>query len=282
MTFFEFAQSFGLVLRSVEIGKWVAVPTVDHPRKRNGRYKYLGDRGWVQNWATMMEPEMWTGDCHNLEFVRRITAKGEEDRKAAQDKAARKAGWILHQCVQEPHPYLEKKGFPKENGNVWKEHGLLVIPMRIGGRLVGVQLIDGEGKKRFLHGQVSKGAVFTFDAGGIPIFVEGFATGLSVRAAMQAVKLRYKIHVCFSAGNLENVARGIERGFVIADNDPHQAGLMAARNSGHPHWISPTVGEDFNDFHQRLGLYQAATDLKRKLLPFFQQTVSQATQPAAS
>lgn len=45
MTFEQFAESFGLIMRGVQPGKWVAVPTVDHPHKRNGRYKYMGDRG---------------------------------------------------------------------------------------------------------------------------------------------------------------------------------------------------------------------------------------------
>lgn len=272
MTFHEFAQSHGLIVSHVQPGKWVAVPTVDHPNKRNGRYKFLGDRGWVQNWATMLAPQMWRGECSNVAEFRHLAAKSDADRKFAAERAARKAGWILHQCVQEPHPYLEKKGFPDERGNVWTVDGttLLVIPMRLGTRLVGVQFIDDKGEKRFLNGQTTKGASFAFDAGGFPIFVEGFATGLSVRAAMQAVKLRYKIYVCFSAGNLENVARSFKRGFVVADNDPHQAGLIAARNSGHPHWISPATGEDFNDFHLRVGLFQAAISLKHTLLPSFE------------
>ena len=267
MTFQEFAQSCGLIVRSIEPGKWVAVPTVDHPHKRNGRYKFMGDRGWVQNWATMLEPAVWRGACDNLQEFRSIQAKSTFDRQAHAERAAQKAGWILHQATQTTHPYLAKKGFPDEAGNVWKDK--LVIPMRLRGRLVGCQLIDHQGEKRFLKGQVTKGATLTFDAGGIDIFCEGFATGLSVRAAMQAIKVRYKLHICFSAGNLELVARGVERGIVIADNDPHDAGLIAARNSGHPHWISATTGEDFNDFHQRLGLFQAAISLKHTLLPFF-------------
>ena len=282
MTFLDFAASFGLILQHPEVGKWVAVPTVDHPRKRNGRYKFLGDRGWVQNWATMTEPKMWTGQCDDMGFVRRVIAREEVDRKRLQEKAAKKAGWILHQCVQDVHPYLEAKGFPKEQGNVWPEHKLLAIPMRISGRLVGVQLIDHEGEKRFLHGQVTKGAVFTFDAGGLPIFVEGFATGLSVRAAMQSMKLRYQIHVCFSAGNLEHVARSFKRGIIIADNDLHGVGERAARNTGHPYWISATRGQDFNDFHQDVGLFQAAIDLRRMLPLASAQTPARAMTPVVS
>jgi phage/plasmid primase-like uncharacterized protein len=282
MTFLEFAASFGLILNNPEMGKWVAVPTVDHPRKRNGRYKFIGDRGWVQNWATMTEPSMWTGQCDNINFVRRVIAREEVDRKKLQEKAAKKAGWILHQCVRDTHPYLEGKGFPEEQGNVWPEHKLLAVPMRIAGRLVGVQLIDHQGEKRFLHGQVTKGASFTFDAGGLPIFVEGLATGLSVRAAMQAMKLRYQIHICFSAGNLQHVARSFERGLIVADNDLHGVGERAARDTGHPYWISPTRGQDFNDLHQDVGLFRAATSLRRMLHPISAQTRAPATTPAVS
>ena len=39
------------------------------------------------------------------------------------------------------------------------------------------------------------------------IFCEGYATGLSIRAAMRAIKMRYTIYICFSAGNMKEVAR---------------------------------------------------------------------------
>ena len=112
--------------------------------------------------------------------------------------------------------------------------------------------------------------------------MEGFATGLSVRAAMQSMKLRYQIHVCFSAGNLEHIARGFKRGFIVADNDLHGVGERAARNTGHPYWVSATRGQDFNDFHQDVGLFQAAIDLRRMLHPVSAQTPVRAMIPAAS
>jgi putative DNA primase/helicase len=135
--------------------------------------------------------------------------------------------------------------------------------MRVSGRIVGLQFIDEQGGKKFLNGQTTKGATFTIDAKGLPIFCEGYATGLSIRAVMKAIKIRYSIYICFSASNLECVARGIDGGIVIADNDPNLVGEKSAQATLKPYWISPTVGEDFNDFHNRVGLFQASQSLKK-------------------
>jgi putative DNA primase/helicase len=268
MRFEDFARLHGLRVDSLIPGRWVAVPTDDHPRKRNGRYRWLGDVGWVQNWATMQEPAMWRSEERDYQSpqVRRAVADAGRERLELAKKAASKAGWILHQCKTDIHPYLEKKGFPDESGNVWTtEEGqrLLVVPMRAGSRLIGAQLIDCEGNKKFLYGQQTKGASFTMDAKGAPILCEGYATALSIRAVMKAMKVRYTIHVCFSAGNMKDVARGISGGIVVADNDPNGVGEKAARETGKPYWLSDAVGEDFNDFHRRVGLFKAMSSLKR-------------------
>jgi putative DNA primase/helicase len=138
--------------------------------------------------------------------------------------------------------------------------------MRIDNRLVGVQLIDEEGSKKFLHGQTTKGASFCMNAKGIPIFCEGYATGLSVRECMKASNIKYAIYVCFSASNMKYIARTIPDGIIIADNDPNNIGEKTARETGKPYWISDTVGEDFNDYHKRLGNFRASQNLKKTLL----------------
>jgi len=260
MNFQDFAAGFGLRISSVIPGRWVAVPTDDHPRKRNGRYKYLGDVGWVQNWATMQTPEMWKTDRPLPEIRRYIP----DDRSELAAKAAAKAGWIMHQASPSTHAYLGRKGFPDELGNVWNK--LLVVPMRQGSKLVGCQLIDNEGNKKFLNGQVTKGASFVMDAKGLPIFCEGYATGLSVRAVMKAMKIRYTIFVTFSAGNLKTVAGNVVGGIVVADNDRNGVGEQVARGTGKPYWISEALGEDFNDFHGRVGLFRAMKSLKRVIV----------------
>lgn len=272
MTFEDFARQHGLIITRLISHKWVSTPTEDKPRSSNGRYKFLGNVGWVQNWATMSKPEMWKGQrmtpTNYLQMVK-DQKRSERERLQAAQKAAQKAGWIMHQCKTEAHPYLESKGFPKEVGNVWEtddHERLLVIPMRISGNLVGVQLINEQGEKKFLQGQITKGAVFTMDAKGIPIFIEGYATALSVRSAMKAINFRYTIHVCFSASNLEFIARQVPGGFVIADNDGNRIGEQAAIKASKPYWLSPAVGEDFNDYHQRVGLFQSGQSLKKLIL----------------
>lgn len=269
MTFEDFARSHGLILDSVIPNRWVSTPTEDHPRKRNGRYKFLGNVGWVQNWATMQNPSMWKTNDPNARpsATRAQIQHADRERLAAAKAAADKAAWILHQTVLDTHPYLERKGFKDEVGNVWNKDGqrILVVPMRNSGRLVGCQLIDEQGNKKFLYGQQSKGASYVIQAKGLPIFVEGYATGLSVRTVMRAMKVRYTIHVCFSASNMEFIARQVSGGIVIADHDTNGVGKQAALNAGKPYWISDTVGEDFNDYHVRVGLFRASQALKQSL-----------------
>jgi len=269
MNFEDFARAHGLIMRHVIPNRWVATPTEDHPHKRNGRYKFLGDVGWVQNWATMDSPSMWKSDVKTPSInIQKMKQEADRERQEAQQKAAQKAGWIMHQTELAPHPYLDRKGFKGESGNVWNDHGkqMLVVPMRIDGRLVGCQLINEEGEKKFLYGQRSKGATFVIDAKGLPIFCEGYATGLSIRTVMKAMKVRYTIHICFSAANMQLIARGIQGGIVVADNDLSGTGEQAARSTSKPYWLSDTVGEDFNDFHVRVGLFKASQSLKRVML----------------
>ena len=62
MRFEDFCAAHGLIVGSLIEGRWVRVPTTDHPKKKNGAYKYLGDVGFVQNHATEVESSTWTPD----------------------------------------------------------------------------------------------------------------------------------------------------------------------------------------------------------------------------
>ena len=270
MQFQDFAKAHGLIINSLAYDKWVRVPTLDHPHKKNGAYIYNGNRGALQNWATMEKPVVWKSDLPQsdakMRVVQSITRKNDNA-----EKASAKAGWIMHQTKTESHPYMAKKGFPDEKWSVWDDNGerKLVIPMRISDRLVGCQLISEQGEKKFLYGQTTKGASFLMDAKGIPIFCEGFATGNSIRLAMKSSNLRYRIYICFSAGNLKEVARAFGHGIIVADNDPSHVGESVAIETGHPYWISSTTGEDFNDYHQRVGIFTASQSLKQVILPHY-------------
>lgn len=270
MNFEDFARAHGLMLRGVISNRWIACPTTDHPRKMNGRYKFMGNIGWVQNWATMDKPSMWKTDEKFTPTPHFLKEKQQADRERQelQSKAAARAGWIMHQTELKKHPYLAKKGFPDEMGAVWdsEEGSKLVIPMRRESKIVGCQLISEEGDKKFLYGQATKGASFVMDAKGIAIFCEGFATGLSIQAVMRANKMRYCIYVCFSAGNMKTIASGFDHGIVVADNDASNTGQRIAQEIGKPYWISPTVGQDFNDYFVEHGVFKSSQSLKKTLL----------------
>jgi putative DNA primase/helicase len=123
--------------------------------------------------------------------------------------------------------------------------------MRIDGSLVGCQLIDNDGNKKFLTGQITKGASAVFENKGLDIICEGYATALSVRRVMKLLRKRYTIHVAFSAGNIQTLSKTIKKFIVIADND--SVGIKTAKQTGKPYWVSDVEGEDFNDAEQRLG-----------------------------
>ena len=249
MDFYRFAETHGLIIKDLIMDRWVRVPTIDHPTKRNGAYIFQGSRGAVQNWALHEKPIVWKDKHakHDPQLHIRVK-KAVEDQSVRQDKAAKKAAWILNNATKDTHPYLVAKGFPDEKGYVF--NGMLVIPMRIDGHLVGCQMIDAEGKKKFLYGQKTKGATACFDNKGLPILCEGYATALSIRRTLKKSMTRYCIHVCFSAGNLIEVAKRFSECVIVADNDP--VGVRSAKKTGKPYWVSPNIGEDFNDYELRI------------------------------
>lgn len=242
------------VWRSIKEGGGITGGTLYHEAAANG---------WRDTSGEKPSPEM----------IAEIRRKSEERQKREADKsilahkqAARRAGWILHQCELDQHAYLDKKGFREATGMVWNRaegENILVIPMRIGRDIVGCQMIDRDGKKKFLSGQQSAGAEYLIDSGGRDFYVEGYASGLSLREVLNSLKIRYKIHVCFSAGNLAKIARG--GGIVIADNDESGAGERAAIATGLPYWMSDETGEDINDAHQRLGVFRMAQEMRKWL-----------------
>jgi putative DNA primase/helicase len=89
--------------------------------------------------------------------------------------------------------------------------------------------------------------------------------GLSLRECLHALRLRYRIHITFSAQNMVKVAAKCGPGYVMADNDESGTGERVAKQIGMPHWISDTVGEDFNDFHRRVRLLGASQALRKFL-----------------
>jgi putative DNA primase/helicase len=273
MHFLDFCRLHGILVdREPPIGVWKRYPTEDKRHHRNGAVKFMGDHAFVQNHATETEISVWHSESDSAidpNKARRAVEAAAWDIRQKQQEAARKAGFILHQCQIGYHPYLERKGFKDEQGNVWKtEDGLLlVIPMRVGHQLVGCQIIREDGEKKFLGGQRTSNATFTFDNKGDHIVCEGYSTALSVRAAMKALKRRYTLHVCFSAGNVIKVAATLPRGYVIADHDKlnpftgTRAGHEVVKKVGWPYFMPEQEGMDFNDLHQSTSLFKCSQAL---------------------
>jgi putative DNA primase/helicase len=262
--FVEFCQLNGLLIDSLPpAGRWGRYKTHDKPKKKNGSAKWLGSHGFCINWATQTEPAVWRPDGADVQapkIDRELIERAERETALRRQKAAQRAEWTLTQCELSTHPYFAAKGFPEHLVNVWD--GKAVIPMRNAGRIVGCQLIDEPGNKKFLPGQASGGAEFVMDGKGMHVVCEGYATGLSVRQALANLKTRATIHVCFSAGNMARIAAKLPRGLVIADNDASGTGERVAKEIGWPYWMSEVVGEDANDAHQRAGLFKLAMGLR--------------------
>ena len=272
MKFLDFCRAHGILIQSMPpLGLWRRYPTEDHPRSRNGAVKFMGDVGFCQNHATQVSVSIWKPEAPvkiDHRSLQEQIDRAARDTARRQTEASKKAAWILHQCQYASHEYLKRKGHADEVGNVWVREGehLLVIPMRVGPRLVGVQLIDTAGGKKFLSGQRTSEAEFVIDNKGPHYLVEGFATALSLRAILKNWKRRYTIHVTFSAGNMLKIAATLPGGYVIADHDVSGTGERVAREIGWPWWMWHKPG-DCNDACQEEGLFRVGQSILNALQP---------------
>lgn len=259
-------------------------PTTAHPRSRNGAYWFDGQRGWVQNWEHG-DAVQWWNDPHARPWTEADKAAWAAQRRAAQaerrgarQRAAAKAGDLLARATPAEHGYLRAKGFAEVKGLTLDDGGTLLIPMRDLGTnaLVGAQLIrlvDNAWQKRYLTGQRTTGAVFVLGQRNTAEtwLVEGYATGLSVERALRQLHIPARVMVTFSASNMAHCAEHITgRRFVFADHDASETGQKAAIATGLPWTMSPVLGEDANDLHQRAGLFalsQAIMNCRRNAAP---------------
>lgn len=281
MSFVHFAAAHGLLLdRPVGDGRWRRTRTEDKPRKKNGSYLWdaLRGIGVVRNWATMDECAVYRDESVKVdeavmrqirERVRRQQEQEDRRRNRAADVAAEMVrGATL--VVPEPgttgrwrskpavlaHPYLIRKGLP--NAAALVRQGQILVPMYLGKRLVNVQRIDEDGSKKFLFGGISKGACYRIGPNRPrqAWLVEGYATGLTVKAALERMKSDAAVIVCFSAENLKECPGT----HVFADNDHpnkingRKAGEEAAIATGLPWVMPPDAGMDANDLMARDGL----------------------------
>lgn len=222
------------------------------------------------DWATNPNP-IWfhdpsakpLSDSEKSEWFKRRQESAQKI-KERQLQAAAQAEEEIKQARLDTHPYLISKGFPNEFGLVLE--GTLLVPMRnlYSSKLQGYQAIspaESGWSKKMLYGMKAKDAVLALgEASGEVWLVEGYATALSVRAALRQAQIQAGVICCFSANNLINIARGlhtnrISKAFVFADNDKSKTGEQAAIESFCPWTMSEVEGWDANDIHQKQGLF---------------------------
>ena len=246
------------VWRSIrECGK-ITIATLYHHAKQNG---------WKDDGTHQRLTAAQIKDRRRASMERTFAADMAAD--LGHRKAANSAARLVKSCVIGTHPYMAAKGFP-ETKSLVTEDGGLVIPMRncITEDLVGAQvirLVENEWEKKMLPGMRAKFAMIRI---GSPRarewwLVEGYATGLSVDAALRLMRLSASVVVCFSAHNLAHVA-GLLSGtrYVFADHDLSGTGEKAAIATGLPYVMPQTLATDANDMHQRDGLIALAKMIK--------------------
>ena len=266
MNFHAFARAHGLLIRDLHPSDRIRrCATERHPHRRNGAYLFIGDKGWVQDWSTG-EPVQWWNDKDSRPWTdeekkawldrKRTAEKARQDGYAS---AAASAAQMLSECVIDSHAYLRSKQLPDVRGMIAPD-GALLIPMRDcqSNQLLGLQSIRWSEEtelfqKKFLPGMRAKNAIYRLGSGSEIILCEGYATGLSVHAAVKRLRLNASVMCCFSASNLVTVAK-THGHFVMADNDQSKTGEQSAIAAGLP-WLMPdTVGYDWNDVHSTEGL----------------------------
>ncbi len=272
MSFIDFARAHGVDIDPAKLYAGERIRrcgTTDKPRSTNGAYFWDGGRGWVFNWSTDARVQ-WFNDPNAQPWTDAEKASWKAKRHAANirqeddhRRAAIRAAELIDSTKPGLHDYLARKGFPDMKGLV-DASGSLVVPMRHleTNSIMGAQLIfwdepERKWMKKMLPGMRAKGAVFRMgDKTATETFlVEGYATGLSVFAGLRCIGLQASVLICFSAGNLEYVARQVQgRAFVFADNDISGVGQAAALATGLPYCVSPAEGEDANDLHTRSGI----------------------------
>jgi putative DNA primase/helicase len=280
--FIAFAAEHGVeITRLDDCGKIRRCGTTEHPRSTNGAYLFDGRGGFVWCWDGAGRAIAFNDpDAQPLTDAER--AKAAAKRQVYRDEANRLRGqaveWATRTLkIAKPaeHGYLMLKGLGSTVALVLPD-GELFIPMRdvTTNALLGAQIVqwlpdERRWEKKYLYGMRSKGAVLRLGPrqASETILVEGYATGLSVAAAVQQMRLNACVMVCFSDHNLIVAAEHTTgRRYVIADNDPAQADPERARqNPGEQGqraaiatglgWAAPEVaGMDANDVHKARGL----------------------------
>jgi len=264
-------------------GKWINTDTLaGRSGKGDGRVIIKEHFLTAWNWQTGEKSTVNLRDGLSVKEQRAVAQSVARSKAKAEKDAARAASTaeaLIAASSLSTHTYLAAKGFRDEqtmtvSASVVREtvgdyiipagaRIAILIPARRGTKVTSAQLIWEDGTKKFLFGGEMGGASHRIASGVYTWLCEGYATGLSLRSALKGLKVQATVLCCFSASNIVAIARQVQgRAFVAADNDrPLEqfgwtgAGEYYARQSDLPYGIPPAVGDDFNDMHQRDGIF---------------------------
>lgn len=267
MDFQTFARINGVEIGSLIVSdKIIRTGTVLKPKSKNGSYLFDGERGWVQAWDADGEIHFYGGEQKEFSAADK---KAWAAKKQAQElelqqrnkKAADKAKELMSNAEIKEHGYLSYKGLNDAKGYVTSDDQLLIPMNSLVGKLQGIQAIkwiaeDRKYEKKMIYGTKAKGAVYRIGSKSTPetFLCEGYATGLSIKKAVERLKINASVLVCFSANNLVDISQSFkQKTYVFADNDESRTGETCALKTGLPFCMSDELG-DANDLHQSKGL----------------------------
>ncbi|ESX13634.1 hypothetical protein X768_04650 [Mesorhizobium sp. LSJC265A00] len=265
-------------------GKWLHTDTLSGKNgKGDGRVIINETHVTAFNWQTGETVTVGMGgevEKRDRQKIAKQIEFSKRKKQADTARAARLASDMIATAKIAAHPYLAAKGFRDEKAMVIRVEDVrriggdylvpdaccssaMVIPARIGGQVASAQLIWEDGTKKFLFGGATWGAAHRISTGVDTWLCEGYATGLSVRAALQGMKIKPTVLCCFSAANIVTVAGHLGgRVFIAAENDKPLKqfdGLgtseFYARKTSLPFGMPPDIGTDFNDLHQRSSIF---------------------------
>lgn len=281
-------------------GQWVRTDSKGKNGKNDAAVKLDPDQrgGIAYNYQTAISHRFHVNGANDNAV--RVDPKAEAKRRAREAhieaeraEVQRTCERIVRACRQDTHAYLKRKGFPDEIGLVIDDPRecfptgslgdllrktmpggdgpFLIVPGRIGGKLVTVQFITADGEKKNIFRGAMSGASHRIASGHQTWVCEGIATALSVRAALRLLGVQATVLSAFSASNVCKVAEQIVGSRIAADHDkPVEAlyglgaGEFYARRSGRKWVMPPTLG-DFNDYHVAEGVRAVALRLREAM-----------------
>lgn len=269
------AKSAKAVWKGIKAGGKVSIASLFHEAKANG---------WTpaKPYAPPTPEQRAALEAERQAAAEAAAEIEHQQREAAKAKAARL--WDTARDVAADHPYLTAKGIKPEGAKQLRD--MLVLPIRLDGELVNLQLIGADGSKRFLTGGQVKGGslVLGWQQGAErAILCEGWATGCSLRAATGL-----PVVVAFNANNLPEIARRMAAKLpdleliVAGDNDASGTGQRAALKAAQAHtkasWCVPAFSDqhqqqhgkppsDFNDLHRLVGLDEVVRQIAAATKP---------------